>query len=161
MLFVICIHSTLVATSSIYINLSVMLWSENNGVGCSHVTRMCWCTAHMLVALWVCNSMSENKQPFQLTHIGKYASWKTAYMMGKWNSFDCQQGAMLCMTLRAAVKSDCGFLGNKHKTHINWKVHMMVELVQAGSDHVMALWSMLIWLYNKWVALHATLLSCN
>jgi hypothetical protein len=41
------------------------------------------------------------------------------------------------MTLHAAAKSDHGFVGSKHKTHVKQKIHTK-EIVQAGSDHVTA-----------------------
>jgi hypothetical protein len=43
------------------------------------------------------------------------------------------------MTLPVAEKSDCGFVGSKHNTQINWKVHMMMEVIQADPDHVVGI----------------------
>jgi hypothetical protein len=44
---------------------------------------------------------------------------------------------MLCVTLPATAKSDCGFVGSKHKINAKQKIHM-TEILKAGCDHVMA-----------------------
>lgn len=37
---------------------------------------------------------------------------------------------MLCVTLPAAAKSDCGFVDSKHSTQVKPKIHM-TEIVHA------------------------------
>jgi hypothetical protein len=44
---------------------------------------------------------------------------------------------MLCVTLHAAAKYNCGFTGSKCKTHMKQKIHTM-EVEQASLDHVTA-----------------------